>query len=242
MFSNFKNSVIYAHEKKMQSLKKEIAIFGSLRETRICHFLSVFYGRSTPHVHTCWSKPESHFQTIQHYFCKAEAVAFRKDLITTSYLSENVRNISKAHIARNNCLVPSRDNFLRDIWVNGELRQQRRRRPRKRHLMWIRATLNFIALIPTRPSCQMLANFLGLNSKRLSRSSGKEKESACLGFTSSSQREIRHFHVVVVQRRQRKVQNVRDARAKLLFCLSNPIALLPFSLASPSSLLKLPNY
>ena len=38
MFSNFKNSVIYAQEKTKQSLKKEIATFGSLRETTICHF------------------------------------------------------------------------------------------------------------------------------------------------------------------------------------------------------------
>ena len=30
----------------------------------------------------------------------------------------------------------------------------------------------------------------------------------------------------------------RDARAKLLFCQSKPIALLPFSLTSPSSLLR----
>ena len=33
----------------------------------------------------------------------------------------------------------------------------------------------------------------------------------------------------------------RDACAKLLFCQSNPIAFLPLSLPSPSSLLKLPN-
>ena len=33
----------------------------------------------------------------------------------------------------------------------------------------------------------------------------------------------------------------RDARAKLLFCLSKPIALLPFSLPSSSSLRKLPS-
>ena len=33
----------------------------------------------------------------------------------------------------------------------------------------------------------------------------------------------------------------RDARAKLLFCQSKPIAFLRFSLPSPSSLLKLPN-
>ena len=33
----------------------------------------------------------------------------------------------------------------------------------------------------------------------------------------------------------------RDARAKLLFCQSKPLAFLPLSLPSPSSLLKLPN-
>ena len=48
--------------------------------------------------------------------------------------------------------------------------------------------------------------FLELNSKRLYQSSGKEKESRCLVFTSSTKREIRQFHVVVVQRRQRNVQ------------------------------------
>ena len=59
-------------------------------------------------------------------------------------------------------------------------------------------------------------------------------------FPSSTKREFRHFHVVVGQRRQRNVQKKRDARAKLLFCQSKPIAFLPFSLPSPSSLLKLP--
>ena len=54
-------------------------------------------------------------------------------------------------------------------------------------------------------------------------------------FASPTKREFRHFHVVVVQRRQ---INERDARAKLLFCQSKPIALLP--LTAPSSMLKLP--
>ena len=44
--------------------------------------------------------------------------------------------------------------------------------------------------------------FPELNSKRLYQSSGKEKESRCLVFTSSTKREIRHCHVVVVLRRQ----------------------------------------
>ena len=71
--------------------------------------------------------------------------------------------------------------------------------------------------------------FLVLNSKGLHQSSGKEKESCCLLFPSSTKREIRQFHVVVVQRRQRNVQNKRFARAEsccfaclnlLLFCRS----------------------
>ena len=48
--------------------------------------------------------------------------------------------------------------------------------------------------------------FLGLNSKGLQKSSGEEKESCSLVFPSSTKREFRHLHVVVVQRRQRKVQ------------------------------------
>ena len=54
-------------------------------------------------------------------------------------------------------------------------------------------------------------------------------------FASSTKREFRHFHVVVVQRRQ---ISERDARAKSLFCQSKPIALLP--LTASSSMLKLP--
>ena len=41
-------------------------------------------------------------------------------------------------------------------------------------------------------------------------------------LTSSIQREIRHFQVVVVQVPQRNVQKIkREARARLLFCLIN---------------------
>ena len=45
-----------------------------------------------------------------------------------------------------------------------------------------------------------------LNSKGLYQSLGKEKESCCLVLPSSTKREIRQFHVVVMQRRQRNVQ------------------------------------
>ena len=71
---------------------------------------------------------------------------------------------------------------------------------------WIRATSNFIALIPTRSTRQILGLFWNLNSKRLYQTSGKDKESRWLVFTSWTKRETRHFHVVVVQRRQRNVQ------------------------------------
>ena len=53
----------------------------------------------------------------------------------------------------------------------------------------------------------MLAEmFLKLNFKGLYQSSGKEKESCCLVFPSSTKREFKHFHVAVVQQRQRNVQ------------------------------------
>ena len=58
----------------------------------------------------------------------------------------------------------------------------------------IRAVSNFIAPIPSRLIRQMLAIFLELNSKGLHQSSGKEKESGCLLFPSSTRREIGHLH------------------------------------------------
>ena len=64
--------------------------------------------------------------------------------------------------------------------------------------------LNLIALIPSRSIRQTLATTL--NSKGLYQSSGKENESCCLVFPSSTKREIRHFHVVLVQRRLRNEQ------------------------------------
>ena len=60
--------------------------------------------------------------------------------------------------------------------------------------------------------------------------------------TFSTKREIRHFHVVVVQRRQRNVQkSVMHVQSYCFANRSKPIAFFPFSLPSPSSLLKLPN-
>ena len=41
--------------------------------------------------------------------------------------------------------------------------------------------------------------FLELNSKRLYRSSGKEKESCCLVVMSSAKHEMKYYHIVVMQ-------------------------------------------
>ena len=91
-----------------------------------------------------------------------------------------------------------------------ELKQRRgrRRRLRKRHLKSqfpLLQTLSRLFHLVQFVKCWHF--FLALNSKRLYQSSGKEKESHCLVFTSSTKREIRHFHVAVVRWGQRNVQN-----------------------------------
>ena len=61
--------------------------------------------------------------------------------------------------------------------------------------------------------------FLELNSKGLYQSSEKEKESCYLVFLSSTKREIRHFHLVVVRRRQRNVQKSVICTCKVVVLL-----------------------
>ena len=79
-----------------------------------------------------------------------------------------------------------------------------------------------------------------MNSLRLYRCSGKEKESRFLVFTSSTKCEIRHLYVFRAVT-LKKCTKKRDTRAKLLFCQSKPVVFLPFSLTLASSLLlKLP--
>ena len=51
----------------------------------------------------------------------------------------------------------------------------------------------------------MLAIFQELNSKGLYLSSKKQNENRSVEFTSSIKRQLRKFHVVVVQRRQRNI-------------------------------------
>ena len=106
--------------------------------------------------------------------------------------------------------------------------RERRRRLRKRHLkieVALLQTLSRLFHLVQFVKCWHL--FLEVNSKRLNRSLGKEKESRCLVFTFSTKREIKHFHVVV-QWRQRNIQkSVMHVQSccfanlnQLLFCRS----------------------
>ena len=72
---------------------------------------------------------------------------------------------------------------------------------------------------------QMLATFLGLNPKGPYLNLEKERENFCLVFTYSIKRarEMRTFHIAVVQRRLRNCAKKRDTRAHLLFCKLTPI-------------------
>ena len=94
-------------------------------------------------------------------------------------------------------MTSNNETVSRQNHSGGDLKQQRRRRLRKRHLKSEFAPLQTLSrLFQFVKCCQM---FLEFNSKGLYQSSGKEKESCCLVFPSSTKREMRHFHVVVVQ-------------------------------------------
>ena len=69
----------------------------------------------------------------------------------------------------------------------------------------------------------------------------KEKRSRCLVIKSSIKREIRKFQAVDGSDDQEMYGTKARCTCKLVFWQSKPNAFLPFSLSSPSSLLKLPN-
>ena len=99
------------------------------------------------------------------------------------------------------------EKFCENRKLQQQRQQRQRQRQRKRHWKLNFAVLNLILLILFQATYQALGNFSGVDSKGLNLSSGKKKEeNCCLVFTSSIKREIRQFHVVVVQRRQRNVQ------------------------------------
>ena len=86
----------------------------------------------------------------------------------------------------------------------------------------------------------MLANFRRVDFLGTAPSLERERKIIRRLFAPSIKREIRHFPVAVVQWGQKNLQKKRGALSKLLFWWVYPIAFLPLSLPSPSSLLKLP--
>ena len=110
-----------------------------------------------------------------------------------------------------------------------ELKHQRWRRLRKRHLKSEIALLQTLSrLIPSCLVRQMLATSFGVEFSRTVSKFRKRIRSCCLEFPSSAKREIWHFNVVVVKRRIRNVQksvmHVQSCgfanRNLLLFCRS----------------------
>ena len=72
-----------------------------------------------------------------------------------------------------------------------------------------------MATVPTNLFCQIQANSPGLEFLKPYPSSERERKFRSGSFTSSTEREIRRFHVVVDGKEMYKKH---DARAKLLFC------------------------
>ena len=104
---------------------------------------------------------------------------------------------------------------------------------------WICAASNFIALIPSRLILRMLPKFFwSWNLKDCIKVQEKKKKVVVFCSPSSTKREIRQFHVVVVQRQQRNVQKSVIHVQSCCFACLNLLLFLPFSL--PSSLRKLP--
>ena len=119
-------------------------------------------------------------------------------VILQNIITLNPHDIAIAMRERHNCVAVDRQ-CSEQSEVTRELKQQRQRRLRKRHLKTefallqkIKRLFHFVQFV----RCWQF--FVELNSKRLYQSSGKRKESRRLVFTSSTKREIRHFHVLVV--------------------------------------------
>ena len=82
-------------------------------------------------------------------------------------------------------------------------------------------------------------SFLELNFKRLYRSPGKQKESRCLVF-ASSKKQKKHVKLADFRAVTTKKKNVQKSVMLVQSCcffLIKPVAFLPFSLPSSSSLL-----
>ena len=105
------------------------------------------------------------------------------------------------------------------------------------HIWWPRewkhsigATSNLLILFLS--ICQMLAIFFWswILSKRPYLSTGKEKGSRCLLFTSPTKPEIRHFPVVVARSDDKEMYKKAWCTCRVVFCLSNLLLELPIQI------------
>ena len=77
----------------------------------------------------------------------------------------------------------------------------------------------------------MLAKFSGLNPKEPYVSFEKEKQNFCVVLSIRRARQIRKFHVAVMQQRLRNVQKSAMHVQRCFFCQSKPIVSLLFAVA-----------
>ena len=122
----------------------------------------------------------------------------------------------------------------RDLKIRGWRQQQNCRR--KSEFAFFQSSLRLLQ-VTNFVKCRW--TLLKLNSDEPYPTSERERKFHRRLCTSPVKREIRHFHVVVVQSGQRKVQ--KSVMCKLVDLVIKPIAFLTFLLPSPSSDLKNPN-
>ena len=77
-----------------------------------------------------------------------------------------------------------------------------------------------MSLIPSRLIRQMLGNIFAVEFWGTISKFG-ERASCCLLFLSSTKREFRHFHIIVVQRRQRNAYKKAWCTCKVVGCFAN---------------------
>ena len=125
---------------------------------------------------------------------------------------------------------------MTSVAVIREFNIPRRRRPRKSPLKSELAffqSLSWLFQLTYFAKCKR--TLLELNSQQPYPSSESERKFGHRSFTSSTKREIRYFHAVVLQWRQRNVQDrVINASEESLLCLFNPLPFWTFTLPSPS--------
>ena len=121
----------------------------------------------------------------------------------TFTLQPRQRNVQKSVMHVQTCYFANLNLQLLLFLPSRSRRRRLQKRPLKSEFALLQTLSRLFQLVQFVKCWQI---FLELNSKRLYQRSGKEKKSRCPLFMSSTKGEIRNFHVVAVQWRQRNVQ------------------------------------